>query len=76
MTSRAPVSLTLARARIVAALAEADGNVVHAAEALGVSHRTLCRWVAALRLESALDASRDEQARSVGRRVRRARRQG
>jgi len=73
VTSRA---VQLLRPSIVSALGAAGGNMTRAAEALGVSHRTLCRWVAALRLEGALDAARDEQARSVGRRVRRARRAG
>lgn len=41
-----PITHDRAVAEIVAALAEAKGNAVHAAAALVVSHRALLDWVA------------------------------
>jgi transcriptional regulator with PAS, ATPase and Fis domain len=50
------------RRAVLSALRANAGNVTHAARYLGVSHRTLCRWIAAdPELRVAVDAVREER---------------
>lgn len=51
-----------ARRELTRALKQAHGNVTHAARRLGLSHRTLCRWLAA---DPDLRAAKDQAARDV-----------
>lgn len=47
--------------QLKAALDAEGGNLVHTAERLGMSHRTLCRWVAGdPRLEKLVDSARKQ----------------
>lgn len=48
------------REQILAAYRKADWNTTHAAERLGVSRRTLLRWVVRYGLREDLDQSRQE----------------
>ena len=48
MVMRATVSLEVMRAAITTAMADANGHVPIAAKALGVSRRTLARWLVQL----------------------------
>lgn len=48
-----------AREIITSALEASGGNVTHAAAALRVSHRQLCRLIPKLKLQAALAAARD-----------------
>lgn len=72
MTPRVLSALVLARdeqglAVVRAALDESGGNVVRAARALGLSHRTLCRWLALPALAEARDAARLHSMTAVSR---------
>jgi len=56
---------------VVRALKACDGNVTHAAERLGTTHATLCRWIADFpELAEVRDASRPEQTETVADRAR------
>lgn len=48
MVMKATVSLEVMRAAITTAMADANGHVPIAAKALGVSRRTLARWLVQL----------------------------
>ena len=55
-----------ARARIVEAFGKSSGNVVHAAKALGLSHRQLLRYVGDdTTLREALDKARTAKPATV-----------
>jgi len=45
---------------ILTAVRAEKGNVVHAARALGVPHRSLCRWIGKLGIWDEIDAIRTE----------------
>jgi len=45
---KANVSLDLMRATIIKAMKDANGHIPIAAKALGVSRRTLARWIATM----------------------------
>jgi len=47
-----------AKAQVVAALEASAGNLPSAAEALGISHRTMSRWVVELGLERRVERLR------------------
>lgn len=52
------------RARIVAAVRKAGGNVTHAAQSLGLTPRVLHRWIARTRARAAIDAACPDRTRA------------
>lgn len=51
-----------AKGRIIAAYQQTNGNAVKAAEVLGVTHRTLMRWVKRMSLEADIEHVRVARA--------------